>query len=124
MPDIDPDVAALNERLRISTLAPHRLTFAQFLEHGEALPVEGNPRSWEVSHGRFLTWAEADSPMEALKLTHRREVESSLKWNSAGSREGGYLPTMPTADVLDDYPDLKVTYAEILAGVLNLSGSR
>ncbi|QHF00423.1 hypothetical protein LCG56_28955 (plasmid) [Pseudomonas cannabina pv. alisalensis] len=121
MPDISPDVAALNERLRISTLAPHRLTLAQFLELGDALPVEGNPRSWEVSHGRFLTWAEAESADAALKLIHRREVESSLKWNSTGSSQSGYLPTMPTGEVLNDYPDLKVTYAEILTGVLNQS---
>lgn len=118
MPDINPDVAALNERLRISTLAPHRLTLTQFLELGDALPVEGNPRSWEVSHGRFLTWAEADSADAALKLVHRYEVESSLKWNSAGASEGEFLPSMPTGDVLSDYPDLVETYADILAGVV------
>lgn len=124
MPDIDPDVVALNARLRISTLAPHRLTLAQFLELGDALPVEGNPRSWEVSHGRFLTWAVADSAESALRQIHRREVEISLKWNSTGSSEGGYLPTMPTEDVLNDYPDLKVTYAEILTGTVNLPEGR
>nr|WP_193068957.1 hypothetical protein [Pseudomonas fluorescens] len=124
VPDIDPDVAALNARLRLSTLAPHRLTLAQFLEHGDALPVVGNPRSWEVSHGRFLTWVEADSAEAALRQIHRREVESSLNWNSAGSSERGYLPSMPTQDVLDDYPDLKVTFAEILTGAVNLPKGR
>ena len=124
MPDIDPDVASLNARLRLSTLAPHRLTLAQFLEHGDALPVVGNPRSWEVSHGRFLTWAEADSAEAALRQIHRREVESSLNWNRAGTSERGYLPSMPTQDVLDDYPDLKVTFAEILTGAVNLPEGR
>lgn len=124
MPDINPDVAALNERLRISNLAPHRLTLAQFLELGDALPVEGNPRSWEVSHGRFLTWTEADCAEAALRLVHRLEVEGSLKWNSTRSSESGYLPTMPTGDVLRDYPDLKETYAEILTGVVNQSEGR
>ncbi|WP_116827088.1 MULTISPECIES: hypothetical protein [Pseudomonas syringae group] len=124
MPDIDPDVASLNARLRISTLAPHRLTLAQFLEHGDALPVVGNPRSWEVSHGRFLTWAEADSAEAALRQIHRREVESALKWNSTGSSVGGYLPSMPTRDVLNDYPDLKVDFVEILTGVVNLPEGR
>lgn len=110
------DTAALFERLRVARLPPHQLTLEQFLKLAEAIAVAGCERRWEVSHGRYLTWAESDSAAEALASVHRREVESALQWNlNPSGRE--HLPSIPSQSVLNDYPDLCLTYAGVVQGV-------
>ncbi|ORL53115.1 Hypothetical protein (plasmid) [Pseudomonas putida] len=113
MHQANPETAALFERLRISRLSPHQLTLEQFLALGDALPVPGSDCSWEVSHGRYLSWAEGGSAREALASTHRREVEFALRANlHPAGRE--CLPSMPSQSVLNDYPDLRTLYSAIL----------
>lgn len=112
MHQVNPETEALFERLRISRLAPHQLTLEQFLKLGEALPVPGSNCSWEVSHGRYLSWEVAGSAQEALASTHRREVEFALQANlHPTGRE--HLPSMPSQSVLNDYPDLCTLYSAI-----------
>lgn len=98
---------------------PQLMTFNEFVQVAKVIPLENHGQRWEVVVGeKSYGFSDAESPEGAFLEVHRREVNNALWSQSAANPPGGMpVEAMPTDRVLDEYPDLKIKFADVLERV-------
>lgn len=96
--------------------SPHELTSAEFASIARAVKLENHGRQWEVFFGnKSLGFCDSPSAPAALNEAHLREVNNALYSNSPDTPEFMEKLSMPSDRVLAEYPELRVTFAEMFA---------
>ncbi|MFZ5820035.1 MAG: zincin-like metallopeptidase domain-containing protein, partial [Chloroflexota bacterium] len=104
------------ETQALPTKPPHEMTFAEFAQVATVRKLGPNHgREWEVfsdtmANGKSLGFADGPTAEGALRQAHKREVNNALYGNQPDTPE--FLQkSMPSARVLDEYPDLQEKFA-------------
>lgn len=99
--------ADLNER------EAHELTFEQFAAQARATKLENFGRQWSVAlPGRYVSFSDAATAEGALKDAHEGAVNNAL-FLSANQDSFDFVPTLPPAEVLEQYPDVVARFPEL-----------
>ncbi len=92
---------------QIHALPPHELTRDQFASQATVLELTRHGRKWEVRHGDFSAFSDADSAQDAISDVHHAAVNNALFLNTPDARSANLPATsFPPAAVLAEYPDL------------------
>ncbi|MFZ2169068.1 MAG: DUF5710 domain-containing protein [Methylococcaceae bacterium] len=96
---------------------PHQLTKAEFNVMAMALSLEHyHPRRWEVViDTQSFGFSDADTAIDAVEDVHHRVVNNAL-YSRSSENSNGIVPvrSIPSERVLQDYPDLKEIFADVL----------
>jgi antirestriction protein ArdC/phage/plasmid primase-like uncharacterized protein len=86
---------------------PHELTREQFANQATVLELTRHGRKWEVRHGNFSAFSDAESARDAISDVHHAAVNNALFLNTPDARSAN-LPAIsfPPAAVLAEYSDL------------------
>lgn len=86
---------------------PHELTREQFASQATVLELTLHGRKWEVRHGDFSGFSDADSAQDAISDVHHAAVNNALFLNTPDARSANLpVTSFPPAAVLAEYPDL------------------
>lgn len=96
---------------------PHVLTQAEFKAVARVVRLTNHGRKWDVRHGKHSGFSDAATPEDAVIDVHHAFVNNALYLNEEEESLIGIKPSVPTREVLADYPDLVTTYAHVLAAV-------
>ncbi|CDW92547.1 MULTISPECIES: ArdC family protein [Thiomonas] len=107
------------ETQALPTKPPHEMTFAEFAQVATVRKLGPNHgREWEafsdtMANGKSLGFADGPTAGGALRQVHKREVNNALYGNQLDTPE--FLQkSMPSARVLDEYPDLQKKFAPVI----------
>lgn len=101
-----------------STVLPQHMSQAQFLLTAKASRLVNHGREWEVFlHGKRLGFADGVE-MDALVMTHFREINNALYANEKNSPEF-YKAELPSHAALVSYPDLVQRFPNAVAKMVN-----
>lgn len=105
----------LSTQATIHQVAPHQLTKAQFIREASAVRLVNHGRKWQVNLGNHSAFSQADTAEAALADVHQSVVNNALYLNQAGAPTVPNKPSIPTQDVLADYPYLVAMFTDVLA---------
>lgn len=94
-------------------LEVHQLTQAQFVTEASIGRLLGHGRKWKVRHGNFSAFSDADSKQAALVDVHQGAVNNALYLNQPDAPAHPGKPSIPSQEVLADYPELVTLYASV-----------
>jgi antirestriction protein ArdC/phage/plasmid primase-like uncharacterized protein len=90
---------------------PHEMTLAEFSAQVTIERLENHGRKWNVILGDYSAFSDAGSSDSAIADVHRAAVNNALYLNSPGVTDLGDKPSLPSAAVLAEYPDLMAEYS-------------
>lgn len=96
-------------------MQPHEMTLAQFCKQASPVQLTNHGRKWDVKLGNYSAFSDAPTAGEACADVHHGAVNNALYLNMQDAPDLGEKPTIPSAGVMADYPDLAREYAEVLA---------
>jgi putative DNA primase/helicase len=102
----------------------HEMTLAEFAGKAEAVRLVNHGRQWEVfREGKSFGFSDAKTANLAIRDAHRAEVNNAIYSQSADPP--GQRKSMPPAQVLAEYPELRERFPEVLGkqGPEALAGS-
>lgn len=99
----------------IHHVAPHELTKAEFLREASAVRLVNHGRKWQVNLGNHSAFSQADTAEAALADVHQSAVNNALYLNQADAPAVPYKPSIPTQNVLADYPSLVAFFGDVVA---------
>lgn len=100
---------------------PHLVDYATFAATASAVALdEEHPRGWQIyAGGNNLGFSDAESAELALVEVHRRQVNNALYSRSADAPESMPRSAMPPAHVIEEYPELKDKFAEVIKAAMS-----
>ncbi len=93
---------------------PSNFRLADFLGMAQVERLENHGRKWDVIHGLYSAFSDADDERGAIADVHRGAVNNAIYFQLPDSNNYSGVP-MPRDEVLADYPDLIEKFADVFA---------
>ena len=101
-----------------STVEPHQVTRAVFLQQARAIRLTNHGRRWDVVFNRYSAFSDAETAESALIDVHQASVNNALYLNLPEVISNlGTPPALPPVEVLAEYPEVVARFPG-----LNLEG--
>ncbi|MFL1449226.1 hypothetical protein ACI77O_12595 [Pseudomonas tritici] len=98
----------------LSQAASHELTFEQFASQAIVEQLVNHGRRWNVTlTGRDACFSDAETQELALRDAHSSAINNALYFNLPDSPSIGKKPSIPSAEVLAQYPDVVARFPEL-----------
>ncbi|WGK63471.1 hypothetical protein QAO71_17010 (plasmid) [Halopseudomonas sp. SMJS2] len=101
-------------------MKPHQMTSTDFVAQAKAIKIENNERMWMVMFGNDHVLISAETPELAKAGAHYIYCSNAVFFNdpdNVGLCLDDNLPSMPTDEVLEPYPDLLMWKIEMATDV-------
>lgn len=96
-------------------MAPYKLTLAQFAEVAQVEALQNHGRKWNVTCNGHSAFSDAETAEAAKVDVHHAFVSNAVYFNEPGAPDIGEKPSLPSAAVVKDYPDLAVRWVACMA---------
>jgi hypothetical protein len=101
-------------------MAPHEIALAEFKQQANVEALVNHGRKWIVTFGPdFRSCSDAETADAALVDVHHAACNNAIYFNGPDAPDNGARPSMPTALVLKDHPDLLVLVASFQVSCAN-----
>lgn len=97
-----------------STVEPHQVTRAVFLQQARAIRLTNHGRRWDVVFNRYSAFSDAETAESALIDVHQASVNNALYLNLPEVISNlGTPPALPPVEVLAEYPEVVARFPEL-----------
>ena len=101
-------------------MATHEIALIEFAQQATVEALVNHGRKWIVTFGPdFHSFSDAATADAALVDVHHAACSNAIYFNSPDAPDFGAQPSMPTAQVLKDHPDLFVQVASFQVSCAN-----
>lgn len=101
-------------------MAPHEIVLSEFKTLAAVEELTNHGRKWIVTFGPdFHAFSDAATADGALVDVHHAACNNAIYFNGPDAPDFGTLPSMPTALVLKDHPDLFMQVASFNVSCAN-----
>lgn len=107
-------------------MKPHELTRTAFIAQAEAIKLEDHGRMWKVVFGDEHAFSDAETPELAKAEIHHLYCNNAVYFNDPDNISlcpPDMLPSIPSDEVLEPYPDLLMWKIEMAAYVADETGA-
>jgi hypothetical protein len=96
-------------------MAPHQLTKTQFANVAQVEALENHGRKWNVTYNGASGFSDAATAEAAKADVHHAFVNNAVYFNEPDAPVISDKPSLPSALVIADYPDLAVRWVACMA---------